>query len=102
LCGGVLLYAAQANSQIDAEIAEKGRFRTGTGWTVCQVMNTPGTSRGYEPPQGGNSFIENLRASVSLSLVLRPHRAAKLLPFGTDSIFHTAHRIALPFGYRDP
>jgi len=26
LCGGVVLYAAQANAQIDAEIAEKGRF----------------------------------------------------------------------------
>jgi len=31
LRGGVLLYAAQGNPKIDAEIAEKRRFRTGTG-----------------------------------------------------------------------
>jgi hypothetical protein len=30
LSGGVVLYAAQSNVQIDAEIAEKGRFRTKT------------------------------------------------------------------------
>ena len=37
--GGVLLYAAQGNPKIDAEIAEKRRFRTGT-------------SRGERPPPG--------------------------------------------------
>ena len=30
LSGGVVLYAAQSNPQIDAEIGEKGRFRTKT------------------------------------------------------------------------
>ncbi len=30
LSGGVVLYAAQSNPPIDAEIAEKGRFRTKT------------------------------------------------------------------------
>jgi len=30
LSGGVALYAAQSNLPIDAEIAEKGRFRTKT------------------------------------------------------------------------
>jgi peptidoglycan hydrolase-like amidase len=30
LSGGAVLYAAQSNPQIDAEIAEKGRFRTNT------------------------------------------------------------------------
>jgi len=30
--GGVVLYAAQANAQIDAEIAEKGGLRTETSW----------------------------------------------------------------------
>ncbi len=30
LSGGVALYAAQSNAQIDAEIAEKGGFRTET------------------------------------------------------------------------
>jgi hypothetical protein len=30
LSGGVALYAAQSNPLIDAEIAEKGRFRTKT------------------------------------------------------------------------
>jgi hypothetical protein len=30
LCGGVVLYAAQSNAQIDAEIAEKGGFRPET------------------------------------------------------------------------
>ena len=30
LSGGVALYAAQSNTQIDAEIAEKGGFRTET------------------------------------------------------------------------
>ena len=30
LCGGVRQYAAQARPRIDAEIAEKGRFRTET------------------------------------------------------------------------
>jgi hypothetical protein len=30
LSGGVALYAAQSNPQIDAEIAEKGRFQTKT------------------------------------------------------------------------
>ncbi len=30
LCGGVALYAAQSNPRVDAEIAEKGRFRTKT------------------------------------------------------------------------
>jgi hypothetical protein len=30
LSGGVALYAAQSNPPIDAEIAEKGRFRTKT------------------------------------------------------------------------
>ncbi|HKJ05018.1 MAG TPA: hypothetical protein VJ974_05420 [Geopsychrobacteraceae bacterium] len=32
LSGGVVLYAAQSNSPIDAEIAEKGRFRTKTNY----------------------------------------------------------------------
>ncbi len=32
LSGGVVLYAAQTNVQIDAEIAEKGSFRTETSW----------------------------------------------------------------------
>jgi hypothetical protein len=31
LSGGVVLYAAQSNTQIDAEIAEKGGFQTETG-----------------------------------------------------------------------
>jgi len=30
LSGGVVLYAAQSNPRIDAEIGEKGRFRTKT------------------------------------------------------------------------
>ena len=30
LCGGVTFYAAQANAQIDAEIAKRDRFRTET------------------------------------------------------------------------
>ena len=30
LCGGVVLYAAQSNASIDAEIAGKGGFRTET------------------------------------------------------------------------
>ncbi len=30
LSGGVALYAAQSNPRVDAEIAEKGRFRTKT------------------------------------------------------------------------
>ncbi len=30
LSGGVALYAAQSNAQIDAEIVEKGGFRTET------------------------------------------------------------------------
>ena len=30
LCGGVAVYAAQANVQIDAEIVKKGRFRMKT------------------------------------------------------------------------
>jgi hypothetical protein len=32
LSGGVVLYAAQSNPPIDAEIAEKGRFRTKTSY----------------------------------------------------------------------
>jgi hypothetical protein len=32
LSGGVVLYAAQANVQIDAEIAEKGGFWTETSY----------------------------------------------------------------------
>jgi len=32
LSGGVVLYAAQTNVQIDAEIVEKGSFRTETNW----------------------------------------------------------------------
>ncbi|RLB67441.1 MAG: hypothetical protein DRH08_03645 [Deltaproteobacteria bacterium] len=32
LSGGVVLYAAQSNVQIDAEIAEKGRFRMKTNY----------------------------------------------------------------------
>ena len=30
LCGGVVLYAAQANAQIDAELVKKGAFQTET------------------------------------------------------------------------
>jgi hypothetical protein len=30
LSGGVVLYAAQSNAQVDAEMAEKGGFRTET------------------------------------------------------------------------
>jgi hypothetical protein len=33
LSGGVVLYAAQSNVQIDTEIAENGRFRTKTTLT---------------------------------------------------------------------
>ncbi|MCK4508277.1 MAG: hypothetical protein KAU27_07055 [Desulfuromonadales bacterium] len=33
LSGGVALYAAQSNAQIDAEIAEKGGFQTETNWS---------------------------------------------------------------------
>jgi len=32
LSGGVALYAAQSNTQIDAEIVEKGGFRAETRW----------------------------------------------------------------------
>jgi hypothetical protein len=32
LSGGVVLYAAQSNPPIDAEIAEKGRFRMNTNY----------------------------------------------------------------------
>jgi len=35
LSGGVVLYAAQTNVQIDAEIAEKGAFRTETIQGSC-------------------------------------------------------------------
>ncbi|MBE0576631.1 MAG: hypothetical protein IH613_12140 [Desulfuromonadales bacterium] len=34
LSGGVVLYAAQSNPPIDAEIAEKGRFRTKTSYWI--------------------------------------------------------------------
>ena len=34
LCEGVGLYAAQANARIDAEIAEKGGFRTETNYLL--------------------------------------------------------------------
>ncbi len=39
LNGGVVLYAAQSNPLIDAEIAEKGRFRKKTNWVVTQAMH---------------------------------------------------------------
>jgi hypothetical protein len=38
MCGGVLLYAAQGNPKIDAEIAEKRRFRTGTSPHISPVL----------------------------------------------------------------
>ena len=34
LRGGVVLYAAQANAQIDAELVKKGGFRTETNFFV--------------------------------------------------------------------
>ena len=34
LSGGVVVYAAQSNVQIDAEIAEKGGFRTETIYSL--------------------------------------------------------------------
>ena len=37
LSGGVVLYAAQSNAQIDAEIVEKGRFRTKTNSDLAQA-----------------------------------------------------------------
>ena len=39
LRGGVLLYAAQARPQFDAEIGKKGRFGTGTGYS--NALSTP-------------------------------------------------------------
>ena len=47
LCGGVLLYAAQGNTQSDAEIAEKRRFWTGTrvpGRILLAVDGEPHTN----------------------------------------------------------
>jgi hypothetical protein len=37
LSGGVALYAAQTNAQIDAEIAEKGGFQTETNKEVTMI-----------------------------------------------------------------
>ncbi len=37
LSGDVVLYVAQSNPQVDAEIAEKGRFRTKTSLVLCSV-----------------------------------------------------------------
>jgi hypothetical protein len=41
LSGGVVLYAAQSNPQIDVEIAEKGRFRTKRGSLVVSAILHP-------------------------------------------------------------
>ena len=38
MSGGVVVYAAQSNVQIDAEIAEKSRFRTKTNEFVKGIM----------------------------------------------------------------
>ena len=49
MSGGVVLYAAQANMQIDTEIAEKGRFRIKTNYlSLLVAMSIPITSAGYE------------------------------------------------------
>jgi len=37
---GVLLYAAQENPQVDAEIAEERRFRTGTSLVIWPSAGT--------------------------------------------------------------
>ena len=37
LSGGVVLYAAQAKAQIDAEMAEKGGFRTETSYDSSRL-----------------------------------------------------------------
>jgi hypothetical protein len=39
LCGGVVLYAAQIRPQIDAAMAEKGRFRMKTSEQSERVVN---------------------------------------------------------------
>jgi hypothetical protein len=41
LSGGVALYAAQSKVQIDAEIAEKGRFRTKTSSRPLSLIRFP-------------------------------------------------------------
>jgi hypothetical protein len=46
MSGGVVLYAAKSNVQTDAEIAEKGRFRTET-----------------------NSFIKGIRVLTKVSIM---------------------------------
>jgi hypothetical protein len=40
LSGGVVLYAAQSNPPIDAEIAEKGRFQTKTTYDRLPLAHT--------------------------------------------------------------
>ena len=42
LSGGVVLYAAQSNVQIDSKVAEKGGFRTKTKYAL--------TTKGYSRP----------------------------------------------------
>ena len=63
--GGVPLYAAQGDSQSDAEIAEKRRFRTGTSpkysWAVCFGRVTSRGGKGAEQSFGvGNHGLDDL------------------------------------------
>jgi len=55
LRGGVLLYAAQGNPKIDAEIAEKRRFRTGTSLILHRPKQTFGEKRGLAPACAGET-----------------------------------------------
>ena len=45
LSGGVVLYAAQTNAQIDAEIAKKGGFRTETNYDFLYMVTTAAPPR---------------------------------------------------------
>jgi len=81
LSGGVVLYAAQSNVQVDAEIAEKGRFQTKTKWdeTVQITIKLLGTFRidrfreeKREYPAGIKvlEIVEELQISSPLSRIV--------------------------------
>ncbi len=72
MCGGVVLYAAQAEAQLDAEIVEKGRFWMKTG-LPAEVTAGSRATVGRKPRQARKgaavAVLSVCRGGAWLSLV---------------------------------
>ena len=70
--GGVAVYAAQANVQIDAEIGEKGRFRMETNYKPDLIIDQVIGLSPVTPPERSGRFAKQVENCPSASEFFPP------------------------------